>query len=110
MEFPSHYSDSEIALMMRERLRRRIRPDITSVSYPEQSWKACALKDGYADALVHDAGPYGSPQAVSWMALGKGPHEYSKAILLTPEVVEKNGIYIFEYDSNVIDRWYPADA
>lgn len=109
MEFPSQYSDSELANMMRE-----------PVTEKDSSGYYLRIVSGAELESVQRRGSgmpmrwfmmperMIPPQAVSWMALGKGPHEYSKAILLTPQVVEKNGIYIYEFDSDVIDRWYPA--
>ncbi len=109
MEFLSQYSDSEIARMMREPVTEQ---DSTGyylrIVSGEELENVRAQRPGMPMRWFMMPDHMVPPQAVSWMALGKGPHEYSKAILLTPEVVEKNGIFIYEYDSTVIDRWYPA--
>ncbi|OGK62875.1 hypothetical protein A2334_01775 [Candidatus Roizmanbacteria bacterium RIFOXYB2_FULL_38_10] len=47
------------------------------------------------------------PQAANWMVL-KDTDTYTHALLLTSQVVERNGVAIYELDSNRIDRWYPA--
>jgi hypothetical protein len=48
------------------------------------------------------------PQAFNWMVHKGGPYPYDRALLLTPDVVERCGIEIEGPDGPSMDRWYPA--